>query len=215
MYSSERGYGFDFGSRPVGVERGGTDPLTGRVGHHRRAAVLLLREGSGGKLPHHRHARRRPGRIAHHDSHGGRPPDGGGHRHPAGEIRHADVLCQRAPAADRPPAAAQRPGRHGGPHVPCRRGGGPVLGREAHRRVQRLPALPRRHGDREGRRGADDLRRRRLHGRRPAARARRKLADPDLPVLQAGGRRLQQRRGRRDHARVFSPATASTRCSAR
>ena len=29
MYSSERGYGFDFGSGPVGVERGGGDPLTG------------------------------------------------------------------------------------------------------------------------------------------------------------------------------------------
>ena len=27
-YSSERGYGFDFGSKPVGVERGGADPLT-------------------------------------------------------------------------------------------------------------------------------------------------------------------------------------------
>jgi lysophospholipase L1-like esterase len=27
MYSPERGYGFDFGSKPVGVNRGGTDPL--------------------------------------------------------------------------------------------------------------------------------------------------------------------------------------------
>lgn len=28
-YSTERGYGFDFGSRPTGLERGGNDPLTG------------------------------------------------------------------------------------------------------------------------------------------------------------------------------------------
>jgi lysophospholipase L1-like esterase len=27
-YSSERGYGFDFGSKPVGVDRGGSDPLS-------------------------------------------------------------------------------------------------------------------------------------------------------------------------------------------
>jgi lysophospholipase L1-like esterase len=29
VYSSERGYGFDFGAKPVGVDRGGDDPLTG------------------------------------------------------------------------------------------------------------------------------------------------------------------------------------------
>lgn len=28
LYSSERGYGFDFGSQPIAVERGGNDPLT-------------------------------------------------------------------------------------------------------------------------------------------------------------------------------------------
>ena len=28
MYTTERGYGFDFGSKPVGVDRGGTDPAT-------------------------------------------------------------------------------------------------------------------------------------------------------------------------------------------
>jgi lysophospholipase L1-like esterase len=28
LYSSERGYGFDFGSQPIAMERGGTDPLT-------------------------------------------------------------------------------------------------------------------------------------------------------------------------------------------
>ena len=28
VYSSEKGYGFDFGSKPTGTERGGTDPRT-------------------------------------------------------------------------------------------------------------------------------------------------------------------------------------------
>ncbi len=150
IYTSQRGYGFDFSSVPTGVDRGGDDPrrdgfvtadkppflFSVKVpeGNYRVTVTLGDPRGDSNTT-----IRTEAGHIMAADIVTKRRRHGDAH-----------ILCKRPAPRDPTATSAECTGRHDCTYVSRRRGRVARVGRETHGRVQRHSAVPRDHGGREG-----------------------------------------------------------------